>query len=222
MLINNRVPSEFRDDKGEIASIQKNEKSDMKGKLTVDAVTSHLFPTIGPVFMTYTFIKLFFQIIMAFVLPFRLAFLPEIEYWPYVYLDFVTDFFFLVDMIIIFNLPIFEDSKHVTSRKRIAKKYLKFWFWIDLYCLFPMSYFRMRSMSNPRNPNNLQNLLTLNFKSLPRFYPMMVILRMSRMRGITENLHRVFKITRMKVQVQMIFIDLFYLAFVMHICGCFL
>ena len=171
----------------------------MKGNLKVEAVKEGLFPLIGPVNFTYTVIKLTFQMVTAFVFPFRLAFLPEIEYWPYVYLDFVTDFVFLCDIIIQFNMPVFEESKLITKRRKIAKRYLKFWFWIDFYCLFPFSLFRMRSMSNPRNPDNLQNFLTLNLKSLPRFYPMMVIWKMARMRGVEENLHKVLKKTTCSV-----------------------
>ena len=177
---------------------------------------------IGPVNNVYTFILLVFQIITAFVLTFRMAFLPEIEYLPYVILDFITDFIFFCDMIIKFNLPVFEDCELITSRSRIAKRYLKFWFWIDLYCLFPFSYFRLRSMTRERNPDDFQNLLELNFKSLPRFYPMIVIFRMSRMRGLETNLYKMLKQSPLQSTVQSIIVDLFWMLFVMHICGCFL
>ena len=180
-------------------SILKNETSDMKGNRNIEVAKENLFPLIGPVNFIYTIIILTFQIITAFVFPFRLAFLPEIEFWPYVYLDFVTDFVFLIDMIIKFNMPVFIENKLIVKRRVIAKKYLKFWFWIDFYCLLPFSFFRMLSMKRDRNPNNLQNLLELNFKSLPRFYPMMVIVRMTRMRGIEDNLHKVLKKTTLSV-----------------------
>lgn len=119
-------------------------------------------------------------------------------------------------------MPVFEESKLITKRRKIAKRYLKFWFWIDFYCLFPFSFFRVRSMNNPRNPDNVHNLLTLNLKSLPRFYPMMVIWKMARMRGVEDNLHKVLKKTTFSVQIQAIIIGLFWMLFVMHICGCFL
>lgn len=194
----------------------------MKGNDKVAVGAKKIFPQVGPVFNCYIFIHLTFQIITAFVLPFRLAFLPEIEYWTYVYLDFVTDFVFLCVMIIRFNTPIYEESRIVFDRKRIAKKYLKFWFWIDFYCLIPLYYFRMKSMSRPRSPDNVHNFLTLNFKSLPRFYPMLVIVRMTRIRGIQENFHIVLKWTNYKVPVQNIIISMFWVFFIMHICGCFL
>ena len=160
--------------------------------------------------------------ITAFVFPFRLAFLPEIEYWPYVYLDIVTDLVFLANMIITFFMPVFEDSQLFTKKKDIARKYLRGWFIVDFYCLAPLSFFRMLSMKNPRNKDNWENFRTLNFKSLPRFYPMLVIFRMSRMRNVEENLHKVLKKSPLKVQVQSIIIALFWLGFVMHICACFL
>ena len=59
----------------------------------------------------------------------------------------------------------------------------------------------MLSMKNPRNKDNVHNLLTLNFKSLPRFYPMLVIVRLTRMRGVEDNLHKVLKKTSLAVQV---------------------
>ena len=128
--------------------------------------------------------------------------MPEIEEWPYVILDIVTDVIFLINMVITFFMPVFKDTRLVVKKKEIAKMYLKFWFWVDLYCLFPFSIFRMLSMKNPRNKDNVHNLLTLNFKSLPRFYPMLVIVRLTRMRGVEDNLHKVLKKTSLAVQVQ--------------------
>lgn len=186
-------------DYDELESIKKNEQSDMKGNLNAEVVKEGLFPLIGPVNFTYTVIILIFQMITAFIFPFRLAFLPEKEFWSFVILDFVTDFVFLCNMIITFFMPVFEDSTLITKKKQIAKKYLTGWFWIDLYCLLPLSMFRMLSMKNPRNKDNLHNLMTLNFKSLPRFYPMLVIIRMTRMRFVEDNLHKVLKKTSLAV-----------------------
>ena len=221
-MITIAIADESRADKTEFESILKNEQSDMKGNRKVEASNSGLFPVIGPINNVYIFIKLVFQIITAFIFTFRLAFLQEIEYWPFVYLDFVTDFFFLIDMIITFNLPVIEKSKMVTDRAIIAKAYLKLWFWFDFYNLFPFSFFRMKSMNNPRNPNNLQNFLTLNFKSLPRFYPMLVIIKLTRLRGLDTNLQKMLKKIIINPHVQAIIADLFWMLFVMHICGCFL
>ena len=68
-------------DRTEFLSILKNEKSDMKGNRKVEDSNSGLFPTIGPIYTTYVLILTFFQMITAFVLTFRMAFIPEIEYW---------------------------------------------------------------------------------------------------------------------------------------------
>ena len=51
---------------------------------------------------------------------------------------------------------------------------------------------------------------------------MLVIIRMTRMRFVEDNLHKVLKKTSLAVQVQSIVIALFWLSFVMHICACFL
>lgn len=49
---------------------------------------------------------------------------------------------FFIDIIINFNRVYFDkNNRYVTSRKKIAKRYLKLWFWIDLVAFLPFSLF---------------------------------------------------------------------------------
>lgn len=89
----------------------------MKGNFDAEVAKEGLFPLIGNINLTYTVILLVFQIITAFVFPFRLAFMPEIEEWPYVILDIVTDVIFLINMVITFFMPVFEDSQLIVKKK---------------------------------------------------------------------------------------------------------
>jgi hyperpolarization activated cyclic nucleotide-gated potassium channel 2 len=54
-------------------------------------------------------------------------------------LDFVVDLFFLVDIAITFNTAIVDHTTEllVLDRSEIVRRYLSFWFWIDLVASFP-------------------------------------------------------------------------------------
>jgi len=41
------------------------------------------------------------------MIPFKLAFMEDVEAWEYVYYDIFVDLLFLIDMIIRFNMPIY-------------------------------------------------------------------------------------------------------------------
>jgi len=53
--------------------------------------------------------------------------------------NYIVDFCFMIDIIIQFNLS-YYDSKYnkITSRRMIAKRYLKSWFFIDLISVIPI------------------------------------------------------------------------------------
>ena len=62
-----------------------------------------------------------------------------------IFIDIYLDVVFLVDMIRCFTSPFQENNKDVMSRKRIAKRYMKFWFWVDVYGFYPLAWLRYRS-----------------------------------------------------------------------------
>jgi hypothetical protein len=56
--------------------------------------------------------------------------------------DIIITVIFFIDIIINFNRVYFDkNNNYVTSRKKIAKNYLKFWFWVDFVSFIPFSLF---------------------------------------------------------------------------------
>ena len=171
--------------------------------------------------LIYTSIIMVNQIVISFLVPFKLTFWEKTEPYAWVYYDLFLDVLFFADILIRFNTPIYSSGRFITDRKHIAKTYLKTWFVLDLLACLPLSYLRKSSETWPRGTNDLQNLLTLNFNSLPRFYPMMMLPKMFvRIRSIDNNMRNVFKrATVIPIQIQNILVVLYWLLFVMNFCA---
>ena len=71
-------------DKNEFESILKNEQTDVKGDLKAAISSKGLFPTFGRVNTVYTIIITVSQIIIAFLIPFKLTFMEYEEPMFYV------------------------------------------------------------------------------------------------------------------------------------------
>jgi hypothetical protein len=226
LLINSKIPSSFQDDKSEFQSILKKEQSDLKGNLKAQAKQGNLFPSYGPINTTYTILILLNQVVISFLVPIKLAFLDQkaSEPWSLIGYDLFCDVLFFMAICITFITPIFAESRLITDKKTIASKYLRSWFFIDLIICIPLSYLKWRSkMYMEPSDNDVRNFFTLNFNSLPRFYPMLFLTKLIRCRTLIENLRKVLKkIHVMRVQWQNILVTLFKLIFVMNICACFL
>jgi hypothetical protein len=150
--------------------------------------------------MFYNFFFAIHKILTAFYIPLKAAFedTPEPES---VYFDFYLDAVFLIDIIITFNMPLYDQkSRLITDRKVIARKYLKTWFLADLMVCFPVSYFRLNSAHWVRNKDEIQNLFTLNFTSMPRVYRIMLMCKLVRIRRTIEMLTYCLKKTSMRMQ----------------------
>ena len=131
----------------------KNEQTDAKGNIQTQIASTGLFPTFGRVNLVYTSVILVNQIIISFLIPFKLTFLEYSEEWAYVYYDTFLDFLFLIDILVRFNMPIYLEGRLITDRKVIAKTYVRSWFVWDLLALLPFSYLRKNSEHWVRGKN---------------------------------------------------------------------
>ena len=116
----------------------------------MEAHKKKLFPIMGPVYTSYMIWLFLLKIYYAFIVTYRMAFenidktRKEHLYW--VIVDFIMDFMFLIDILITFNKPFYdENSLIVTNRRKIALRYLASWFIVDLVMLLPLSYFKYTS-----------------------------------------------------------------------------
>jgi len=83
-IVMEKNPAEHRDYKNEFESILKNEQTDVKGDLKAAISSKGLFPTFGRVNTVYTIIITVSQIIIAFLIPFKLTFMEYEEPMFYV------------------------------------------------------------------------------------------------------------------------------------------
>ena len=74
---------------------------------------------------------------VCMAMPVTIAFKSETNTWCKIY--YITDFFFLIDMILTFytTLPPKNEEKEIVDRKIIAKTYLKGWFPVELLAVIP-------------------------------------------------------------------------------------
>jgi hypothetical protein len=140
------------------------------------------------------------KVIIAFYIPFKCAFEDEPS-WSTVYFDFYLDLVFFIEILITFNMPLYDQkSRLVTDRKVIAIKYLRTFFILDLVFLFPFSYYRKISATTPRDKDDLLNFVSLNFTSVPRFYKILLFGKILRIRKVTELISYCLKKTSITVQ----------------------
>jgi hypothetical protein len=77
-------------------------------------------------------------IYVIIVLPYKFSFVedPPIEWEIF---DYCVDGLFLIDIgLTFFHSYLDQEEQPVYSLKKIAKRYLKFWFWIDIISILPL------------------------------------------------------------------------------------
>lgn len=134
----------------------------------------------------WNFIGVIFILYQAIVIPFVIA-LDLVKNPTLVLLEIIQDCFFVVDLIINFNTAYVQEGELVVDRKKIALKYLKGWFTLDLISSIP--YGIVVSTKDYFNINS-NKLYSLEILGLLR------ILKISRMFGLTKLL-RIAKLNMM-------------------------
>lgn len=85
----------------------------------------------------WDYLQLVVILYISMTAPFKVAFVEDYEYLWWDIFDHFMDFLVLLDMIIVFFTPFYHNYLIVTSHARIAKNYLKLWFWLDLLSIIP-------------------------------------------------------------------------------------
>ena len=81
-----------------------------------------------------------FILYVIIVIPFKISFIEE-TYPGWDIFDYVMDGFFFVDIILTFFSAYTDDNDAIiTDHCKIAKRYLKFLFWIDLVSIIPFEF----------------------------------------------------------------------------------
>lgn len=118
-------------------------------------------------------------------------------------------------------MPLYDKkSRLITDRKVISIKYLRTWFIVDLILCWPLSYWRKVSASWPNSKDDVLNFIQLNYSSVPRFYKIMLILKVIRIRRITEFITFTLKKLSLNIQAQQIILTCYRLSFLLQLSGC--
>ena len=118
----------------------------------------------------------FFLLFYIFVyIPLQIAFYSELlvfKEWLW-YFEKIIELVFLVDIILNFYTPFIDKYDITTSKKKIAKHYLKLWFWLDLIALLPFNdILEFISESESQVPSFLKLTKTLRLLRLVKLFRM--------------------------------------------------
>ena len=120
------------------------------------------------------------MIIACILIPWQLAFVDE-EGTGWIIINNVIDATFLADIIVTFFTAYMDDHRlghMITDRKVIAKKYIKFWFWLDLISIVPFD----RILETVDDLGDMAK-----FTKVGRMYKMIRMLRMIKMVRVIKD-----------------------------------
>jgi len=121
---------------------------------------------------------------LVFALPVQIAFQVGPNYGGY---DILVDVTFILDMILTFFTVVeTKNGRYVTNHSELAKRYLKFWFWLDIISIFPFhalitgsSAKLTRFLRLPRLIKLVRVLRLRKLFSSPRFQTMLLAIEYS-------------------------------------------
>lgn len=124
----------------------------------------------------YRYFMLCHHIYNALFIVARVSFEEKPQYHV-VIIEAYMDFIYLIDMARCFTEPyVAEENKVVDNRKKIANRYIKTWFFWDLYAFYPLAYLRFISSWEGGTENPLEMFLEQNFERINRFYKLMLLM----------------------------------------------
>jgi hypothetical protein len=184
---------------------QKNFKKKHRFLIFHDSWLGIIWNTIISICLLYT----------AFVLPVQIAFYPNAGgiYW---FLEIFTTVIFIFDVLVHFNRSYLDKNKaYVVSRKEIAKKYLKFWFWIDFIACFPIQF-----IAGTLHPFNQQiKLLKMNkVFNLIRIFRVIEEMKQNLNEKKLNRLRKFFRY--IKTGKEIFYMQLFVNIITIHNCAC--
>ena len=164
------------------------------------------------------FLNLIFIFYLIVFIPVFFVFEYENIFWKI--LDRIMDIFFIIDIFINFNTTyIIIDNKYELSRKKIAIKYLKSYFFIDLLSSIPISII----LDIYQISNNSSNNKMLKFILLPKLIRTLKITKIFKLSNKLNSL-KLSGYWRFKLKIHENFFKTLYIAgityLVLHLAAC--
>jgi potassium voltage-gated channel Eag-related subfamily H protein 7 len=156
------------DEKSENGTVEEKDTSDTRGSFIVNPNSNFA--------RQWDMLMVALLIFTALVTPFEVAFLTSAFDFLFV-INRMVDFGFMCDMVLNFFLGYFDENeaRMVWNQKRIASRYLKGWFSIDLVSILPFD-----TVALAMNSKELSQLKILRVIRLLRLIKLMRIFRSSR------------------------------------------
>ena len=131
-------------------------------------------------------------------------------------LDFLVDGVFFLDILFTFNTVYFhkESNVYITDRRKIAKNYCHFWFWIDLVSTIPFDTIADALSSSSLHSNQIASVKLIRIIRLTRLAK---LYKMSKSQSFKEMLESFF-ISPTIISVLTLMFQIFLVA---HIISCF-
>lgn len=145
----------------------------------------HLWHVIDPrrnFRVSWNLLIMFFILWNCFEIPFRICFSVEEPKDVLYQLDtfnFIMDLIFLVDVALNFRTGYYENGVLITDSTKIARKYLKSWFWIDFFTSVPFYVIIEGSIHSSASSSEFSK--SLKFFKYPRLWRAFKIFRLPQM-----------------------------------------
>ena len=155
-------------------------------------------------------------LVVSILVPFRLAFYPN-DSVPIQIFYASLDFFFFIDIIVTFFSATMDPETNVVQveKKELAKDYLKFWFWIDLFAILPLDAI-MKSGGDAS--------VLLRFAKIGKLYKLIRLSRLAKLFKLLKGSNAVFSQLSSSMMLssgveRLVFIGVF-ATFFLHITSC--
>lgn len=103
----------------------------------------------------WSVVLIFLLIYVATIMPFNIAFVDLDESQGWFIIDTIIDFAFITDVLINFiSGYIDEEGNLISENRKIAKKYVKSWFFIDIIASFPINLVQRSILSKASKKGN--------------------------------------------------------------------
>ena len=132
---------------------------------------------------------------------------------------YVIDTLFLVDILIVFNSVVLdEDFKTIDNRKTLAVNYIKGWFFLDVFAIFPFTeVFMLIGSGKGTDTGNLNQMIRL--AKIGRLYKLIKLTKLLRILKIVKEKSKLLKMVRSVIQVGYGFERLFFFVLIFLLIG---
>jgi len=158
----------------------------------------------------------------ATVMPFKVAFIESKLFDAWSVIDLVIDFFFTMDICVnLLSAYTDEHNNLVTKCSTISFKYIKSWFFLDLFACIPFDLFEYALGGETDSNSDYSSLLRL--MRLPRLYKLIRVVRIAKaFKHYKENdvLEKIQDFLNVNSRIYKLFKFIFSICLCVHIMGC--